>query len=90
MKIYKKIVPSGVRKFIVMDDETYVPQDPTQVPGSEFYCKKPSSNSPDSVLFEAKTKFFKKFLLWQAIDMEGNVSEPFITKGTINGKIYLE
>ncbi len=29
-------------------------------------------------------------LVWQAIDQFGNTSEPYISEGTMNGKIYLE
>ena len=33
---------------------------------------------------------FPKFLVWQCLDENGNVSEPFIRTGTINSKIYLK
>lgn len=82
-KIYKKLVPSGGNKILVIDDETYVPVDPTQVPGQHFYSQRQNQLVPDEAKFKFKTKFFKKFLVWQAMDQEGNVSEPYIDTGTI-------
>lgn len=35
-----------------------------------------------------KTKFFHKHLVWQCIDENGNVSKPFVSKGTMNSKVY--
>ncbi len=29
-------------------------------------------------------------MIWQCLDQFGSASDPFITKGTINGEIYLE
>jgi len=89
-KIYKQLVPSGGSKVLVIDDETYVPQDPEQVPGLHFYSQKNGSPVDDAVRFRGKTKFFKKFCVWQAIDQLGNVSAPYITTGTICSEIYLE
>lgn len=77
------------RKVLVIDDETYVVIDPEDVPGRKFYhCTNPADVSYDEKT-KKKTKFFKKYLVWQAIDQFGNVSDPYITTGTINGKIYL-
>lgn len=39
---------------------------------------------------QQKTKFARKYLVWQAIAGDGDVSEPLITTGTIDSKIYLE
>jgi hypothetical protein len=88
--LYKRTVPSGGSKTLILDDETYVPLDPSQVPGKEYYHSDGKENVKDSVRFRKKQKFAKRFLVWQAIDFDGNVSEPFITTGTINGNIYLE
>lgn len=78
------------RKILIIDDETYVPADPEDVPGRKFYhCL-----DPIKVKFEdkvkPKTKFFKKYLVWQALDENGNISEPYITMGTINSDTYLK
>lgn len=71
-----------------MDDETYVPVDPTQVPGSEYYHCRDKSEVPDENRFKAKTKFAKKYLVWQCIDELGNVSEAFISDDTMNAETY--
>ena len=34
---YKLSVASGHEKFFTMDNETYCPVDPSQVPGNEYY-----------------------------------------------------
>lgn len=88
--LYKKTVNSGGNYFIVMDDETYVPMDPTQVPGLQFYNEFSDSPLPIEDKIKPTIKFPKKFLVWQAIGQDGRVSEPFITSGTINQHIYLK
>lgn len=41
-KLYKLTIPSGGSKILfVLDDETYVPADPSQVPGVEHYNELP-------------------------------------------------
>lgn len=88
-KIYKKLVPSGGGKILIMDDETYVPIDPGQIPGKHFYSQKDGLSVPDEFKFKHKTKFFKKYLVWQAIDQDGNVSDAFIKQGTLKASEYL-
>jgi transposase len=88
-KLYRKIIPSGGGKIIIMDDETYVHLDPKQVPGRKYYHSKTKIGVADNVRFKHKQKFPKKFIVWQAIDQFGNVSEPYISEGTINGDTYL-
>jgi hypothetical protein len=38
------------------------------------------------VQFKCKKKFLKQYLVWQAIDQFGNVSEAYIKKGTLKAK----
>lgn len=73
-----------------MDDETYCACDPTQVPGNEFYNVVDGNEVDRESMLKRKEKFYKKFLVWQAIAETGEVSEPYITIGTINKEIYLE
>lgn len=89
-KIYKQIVPSGGSKIIVMDDETYVALDSDNIHGKSYYSQRPAFDTPIEKKLRHKTKFFKKYLVWQAIDQHGNVSKPYISTGTINAKVYLE
>lgn len=89
-KIYRKMLLSGDEKVLIMDDETYVPADPADIPGTEYYHCANDSDVPPEKKVKPKGKFVnKKFLVWQAIDESGNVSEPFISTGTINAETYL-
>lgn len=85
-KIYKK----SLNKVLVIDDETYVHLDPSDVPGRKFY----HATNPKDVKYEdkikPKAKFPKKILVWQAMDENGRVSRPYFAEGTINAKIYLK
>jgi len=44
----------------------------------------------DKNLFRGKDRYFKKLMVWQAIDQNGKVSDPYITEGTLNGSTYLK
>lgn len=88
--LYRKRLLKNPKKIVVMDDETYVPIDPDQIPGLEFYHCINKKDVPDKAVFKGKTKFPKKFIIWQCLDEKGNVSEPFVSTGTINGDVYLE
>lgn len=90
MKLYRKVVPSGGSKFIVMDDETYVPCDPEQIPGNDYYNIVEGAEVDKSVMIKHKQKFYKKFGVWQAMAQDGNVSKSYVFTGTINAQIYLE
>lgn len=89
-KIYRKRLLSEEPTILIMDDETYVPMDRDQVPGPEYYHCKDKSTVSDENRFKPQAKFFKKFLVWQCIDELGNVSDPYVTTGTVNGEIYLK
>lgn len=73
-----------------MDDETYVAVDPENIPGKSYYSQKPGFETPIESKLKHRTKFFQKYLAWQAIDQNGNVPRPYITNGTINKNIYLK
>jgi hypothetical protein len=88
LRLYRKLTASGGHKVVVMDDETYVPADPDQIPGSEYYCTRDGEQVPDKVRLKPKEKFTKKYLVWQALDQDGNVSDPFICEGTIDAQTY--
>lgn len=86
-KLYDKFTAN---KVLIIDDEMYVPTDPKLVKVRQFYHSKAKGQVKDKFRFKPKQKFKKQFLIWQAIDSDGNVSEPFISNGTINGAVYLE
>lgn len=87
-KLYKRIVSGGVKKIVVIDDETYVPLDPSEIPGTQYYNEVEGHPLDITYKLKPKSKYVKKFLVWQAIASTGAVSEPFITKGTINRFVY--
>ena len=89
-KLHKRICNESNKIILIIDDETYVPQDPQQIPGTQYYHCEEKSDVPFNNRFKTKQKFFKKFLIWSAIDECGNVCEPFISTGTMNGEIYLK
>lgn len=85
----RRVYNSQLRKVLVIDDETYVPADPNDVPGKQYF----HSTSRNDVTYDQKivpkAKFFSKYLVWQAIDEFGNVSEPYISSASMNAKVYL-
>uniref|UniRef100_A0AC35TPZ9 DDE_3 domain-containing protein n=1 Tax=Rhabditophanes sp. KR3021 TaxID=114890 RepID=A0AC35TPZ9_9BILA len=86
-KIYEKV--NNNKMIIVMDDETYVPKDPKNVPGREFYSATSRTGLPLSQRIKTKTKYPGKFMIWQAIDENGNISKPFVTDKSMNWQVYL-
>lgn len=88
-QLYRKLTESKTQKIILMDDETYVYSDPADIPGTKYYHCTNKNLVPDENRFKAKSKFPKKYLIWQVIDELGNVSVPFISQGTMNSEVYL-
>lgn len=74
----------------VMDDETYVLADFSQLPGQECYSAVGRGNVEEKFRTQKKSKFPKKYLVWQAICSCGDRSQSFITTGTINSEIYVK
>lgn len=74
----------------IMDDETYVLMDFSQLPGQGFYSSVGRGNVNKSFRTKKKSKFPKKHLVWQAICTCGDRSQSFVTSGTINGEIYVK
>ena len=87
--IYRNKVLSAPGRVIIMDDETYVPVDRNAINGKEFYNARIRGGVADQFRFKPREKFTAKYLVWQAIDENGNVSEAYIQKGTMNGETYL-
>ncbi|KAF2898211.1 hypothetical protein ILUMI_07965 [Ignelater luminosus] len=73
-KIYKKTL----KKTLVIDDETYVVLEPKGQPKRKYVHLKNHDELPFQFQFKRITKY-KKYLVWQAIDENGNVSEPYVT-----------
>jgi hypothetical protein len=88
-KIYEKLCGNGSETVLIMDDETYVLQDSNQAPTQKHYYAKTKGGVADEFRFKGKQKFPTKYLVWQAIDSNGNTSDSFISEGTMNSEIYL-
>jgi hypothetical protein len=85
------ILKKAEEKMFIMDDESYVPFDPKQVKGPKFYHCKSKKDAPHHIKYKRKEKYAEKVMVWQAIDEEGSISEPFyLYKKHMNGEIYLE
>lgn len=74
----------------IMDDETYVLADFSQLPGQEFYVADSRGNCEEQYRTQKKSKFPRKFLVWQAICTCGKRSKSFVTSGTINTDVYIK
>lgn len=86
LHVYK----NQLSKVLLMDDETYVPWDPQDVPGTKYFHAADPKSVSYSHKVKPKAKFAKKILVWQALDEHGNVSDAYISEGTMNKDIYLE
>ena len=74
----------------MIDDETRVYLDPGNIAGNEYYHCLQKSDVADKYRFKREEKFPKKYLIWQCIDERGNVSDSFISEGTMNAETYLK
>lgn len=74
----------------IMDDETYVLCDFSQLPGQEFYSATERGKVAEEFRTKKKTKFPKKYLIWQAICSCGLRSQSFVTSGSVNSEIYIK
>lgn len=72
-----------------MDDETYCPIDPYDVPGLKFYSSSDKVTVSEKFKYKPKAKFAKKYLISQILDSDGNVSKPYVTTETMNTERYL-
>ena len=88
-KIYEKLCGNGSETVLIIDDETYVIQDSSQSPTQKYYYAKTKGDVSHELRFKGKQKCPTKYLVWQAIDSNGNTSDPFISEGTMNSEIYL-
>jgi hypothetical protein len=86
----RKILEISANKVLILDDETYVSADPSEIKTNKHFNYFDKSEVPNEVRFKGKQKFPKQYLVWQAIDEYGQVSEPYVKKGTLKAKEYLE
>jgi len=88
----KKLKKDFFTKFAccVMDDETYVLGDFSQLPGQEFYVANSRGNVEEKFRTRKQSKFPKRYLIWQAICTCGGQSKFFVAQGTINSQLYIK
>lgn len=86
-KLYHRILQKP-DACILMDDETYVKEDSSTLPGPQFYTAAIGEDVSDHEKSIEVEKFGQKVLVWQAICSCGLKSASFFTKGTINADIY--
>ncbi len=84
----RKLFRNSLGKVLILDDETYVMSDPKNIPGNKFFHYFDKGIVDDNARFKPKEKFPKKYLIWQAIDENGNASEPYIKSGSMNAEEY--
>jgi transposase len=75
---------------LIMDDETYVMADSSQTKLQRYYKAKAKEDVSDQYRFQPKQKYPKKFMVWQALDDNGNATDPFIFEGTMNSELYVK
>ena len=85
----RKLTRLATKKIVVMDDETYVPIDPKNSNFKKYYNFNDLNEVPDDVRFVGEEKFPKQYLVWQAIDQFGNVSKPYVKRGSMKADEYL-
>ena len=84
----RKINRLATKKIIVIDDENYVPFDPTNTNVPMNYNCMDKNEVSDSVRFVGKAKHPKQILIWQAMDQFGNVSKPYLTSHYMTADEY--
>lgn len=69
-KILKKISYNN-------DDTTYVPIDPSDVPGKQYFCgiSHDFVDCSEKIISVQIAKFFKNYLVWQAMDENCKIFE---------------
>ncbi|KAG9508951.1 Myosin-M heavy chain, partial [Fragariocoptes setiger] len=87
--IYNKTAPIYGSKILIMDDETYCYQDPSQIPGPSFVNAMPGVNIEPRHEFIALGKFEKKYGVWQALSLTGLAPPAVVIDKTMNAEKYL-
>lgn len=87
-KIWREKLLSKPDTVLVLDDETWVINDPTQVPGRDFFHSRNPAQVSVEQRIKPKEKHPEKFLVWQAVDECGHLSKPYVSKGTMTAEKY--
>lgn len=74
----------------IMDDETYVKLDFSQLPGYNYYVAMMRGSVASQFKFSSHDKFAKKLMIWQAICSCGLKSKVFVTSATMTSDLYIK
>lgn len=88
-KLYDEILTKH-NGCIMQDDETYVKQSFSQLPGTKFYYSEGRGKAPEKFKYKKIDKFGKKFMIWQALCSCGRKSEALVTSGNMTADTYIE
>ena len=86
----RKILRQSANKILILDDKTYVPADISDVKTNSYFDYINKCEVSFDVRFSGVSKFPSQYLVWQAADEKGNVSEPYVKFGTLKADEYLE
>lgn len=86
----RKIYRAASGKILIMDDETYVPKDPADVTIHKFYHAQNRKDVKYEERVKPKCKFTQQYLIWQAIDDNGHISDAYVSERTMNASIYVK
>lgn len=85
-----KVLKREKKSCLIMDDETYIKKDFSQIPGKEYYIKGPGEILDESLTTIGYGKFTPKKLFWQAICECGLRSRPYLSAGNMTAEIYTQ
>lgn len=83
-----KILKREKHSCLILDDETYIKKDFSQLPGKQYYNKKSGETLDESITTVGHEKFAPKRMFWQAICECGMRSRPYLCIGNMTADIY--
>lgn len=88
-KLYQHLILKN-GSCCIMDDETYVKTDFSQIPGYNYYVARMRGDAPNKFKFVECEKFAPKLLVWQAICSCGMKSNIFVTNKNMTQDLYIK
>lgn len=84
-----RLLSNNKNSCLILDDETYVKMDFSQLPRKEFYIKKQGETLPEAMTNFGSVKFPPKRMVWQCICECGDRNQSFFINGTMNSETYI-
>lgn len=88
-KLYDHML-RGENRCIVMDDETYVIGNFSQLPGRSFYRARYRFGVARKFKYQRLSKFPTKYMVWMAICSCGRKSRCYVAKGNMKASDYIK